>query len=83
MLSLEQYKTYYPLPEEWTQKGKPVEYFFSLEVDTPISDIWLVVSDTSRMNQAMGFGPMEFAENSEGKKIGTRCHGSGSMANIF
>lgn len=58
-----------PLPEEWIAAGKPVEYIFRVNFSLSAEDLWAILSDTSRINEAMGFPRMDFHEE-EGRTYG-------------
>lgn len=58
-----------PWPEEWTDRGKPVEYIFRIHFSLSAEDLWAVLSDTSRINEAMGLPRMDFHEE-EGRTYG-------------
>ncbi len=59
---LAEFLSRHPWSEEWLARGKPLDNLWVFEVGVPVSELWSWVSDTSRMNRAMGVQRMEFVE---------------------
>src|SRR5262245_62119090 len=51
--------------------GRPLEFLWTWDVDLPPRKLWAIVSDTSRMNRAMGLSRMHFEELEDGVVRGT------------
>jgi class 3 adenylate cyclase len=67
----------HPWPEEMLALGKPLDCLWHFELDASADELWPWVSDTSRMNRAMGVTGMEFSE-----KDGV-LHGSSRNAGVL
>jgi len=67
--TLNNYIIDYPLDERWNSIAKPVHYFFIIDVEKPLDEVWTGVSDTSRINEAAGLSRMYFTER-DGKRYG-------------
>ena len=52
----------HPWPQDQLALGAPLEFFWHFEVKATPAELWPFVSDTSRMNRAMGVTRMEFEE---------------------
>ncbi|MFO0674641.1 MAG: DUF5939 domain-containing protein, partial [Polyangiaceae bacterium] len=52
----------HPWPEEALRQGRPLDCLWHFEVAARPEELWPFVSDTSRMNQAMGVSRMHFEE---------------------
>ncbi|MBK8995122.1 MAG: adenylate/guanylate cyclase domain-containing protein [Myxococcales bacterium] len=52
----------HPWPKELTDKGRPLEFLWHFELDATPSELWPFISDTSRLNRAMGVTRMSFEE---------------------
>ncbi len=61
-MTLEEYLQDFPWEEKWTQKGLPVNYFFTITLPGSKQDVWDVISDTSEVNKRMKLPTMHFHE---------------------
>ncbi|MBK6695658.1 MAG: adenylate/guanylate cyclase domain-containing protein [Myxococcales bacterium] len=52
----------HPWPEEWLKKAAPLDCLWHFEIAARPEELWPIVSDTSRMNRAMGVSRMQFTE---------------------
>ncbi len=60
----------FPWPENLLKHGKPLEWIWSLTVHAAPSEIWPLISDTSRLNRTLGLPLMKYEE------LGGMLHGS-------
>lgn len=67
-LTVEQLLERHPWPAEWAN-AKRIERFWVFELPGTPEALWPFVSDTSRMNRALGTAEMEFVER-DGKRYG-------------
>lgn len=61
LLSKEQFLLAHPWPSEYAQH-KRLEWFWHFDVELSASELWRLVSDTSRMNRALKVSEMKFSE---------------------
>jgi class 3 adenylate cyclase len=61
---LDELRAQYPWSQELLSKGAPLERVWDFELSVPPERLWPILSDTSRMNRAIGLSSMDFAENS-------------------
>lgn len=52
----------HPWPRELADKGRPLEFFWTFDIDASPSELWPFLSDTTRLNRAMGVTRMDFEE---------------------
>lgn len=69
VLTLEQFLALHPWPGEHADK-KRLEWFWKFDVPLSVEALWPVISDTSRMNRALGVAEMKFEER-KGVRWGT------------
>jgi len=67
---LRDFLTAHPWPEEWAHRALPVEYYFSFTLPATPAELWPIVSDTSRLNELMGYPSMSFTERN-GRRFGS------------
>ncbi len=68
-MTLNEYLSKNPWPEELLKLSKPVEYYFTYDFDLPPDELWPLVSDTSRVNKHMNLSEVTYNEI-EGKLYG-------------
>lgn len=69
LLTKEQHLREQPWPSEYAQH-KRIDWFWHVDIDLSVSELWKLVSDTSRMNRALQVSEMKF-EDRQGVRIGT------------
>ncbi len=69
-LKLSDFLKEFPWNSEYTSKGKPVEYLFSINTTLSLTEIWKILSDTSTFNRLLKLPEIEFVE-SDGRKKGS------------
>ncbi len=69
-MTLAQFLTQYPWPAELKKAGKPLEGFWSCQLESSAEKIWPYVSNTNVLNQLVGLGEMKLTEQN-GKVYGT------------
>jgi class 3 adenylate cyclase len=52
----------YPWPQDWTSRGKSLEWFWAFELRTPPAKLWDRLADTSTFNMRLGLPAMAFEE---------------------
>lgn len=57
-----QFQSLFPWPDAWAQASRRHELLKRYEVAAPPSDIWHLLSDTSRLNRQLRIPPSEFSE---------------------
>ena len=67
---LRDFLTAHPWPEEWAHRALPVEYYFRFTLPATPAELWPIVSDTSRLNELMGYPSMSFTERN-GRRFGS------------
>lgn len=60
--NLEEFLTLYPWPEHMLEKGKPLQWHWFFDLPGDRDAIWSYISDTSRLNRALGLSEMKFEE---------------------
>jgi len=60
----------HPWPKDWLAMGKPLEYFFHIDIPYDKDALWPILTDTSRINKGMGLTEIKFYEE-HGRKMGT------------
>lgn len=60
--SIEQFLADHPWTNAQLAQGKPLDFLWHFEVDAPPEKVWPHLSDTSRLNRAMGVSQMHFEE---------------------
>ena len=63
----------HPPPPDVGTAGNLLESTFSFDLPAPIDAVWALVSDTSRINRALGLGEMRFEER-QGTLHGSTSH---------
>ncbi|HMV44791.1 MAG TPA: DUF5939 domain-containing protein [Leptospiraceae bacterium] len=62
-LTLEEFLKLYPWEEKYTaNKPNRMDWFWNFELEIEPNSLWPFISDTSRLNQAMGLSKMTFEE---------------------
>jgi class 3 adenylate cyclase len=69
-MSLDQFLNQYPWPAELKKAGKPLEGFWSCQIESSAEKFWPYVSNTSVLNQLVGLDEMKLTEK-DGKVFGT------------
>jgi len=64
----------HPWPKELLAMGRPLEFLWHFELDATRAEVWPFISDTSRLNRAMGVTPMHFEER-DGALHGSAVNG--------
>ncbi|MFO0725942.1 MAG: DUF5939 domain-containing protein [Myxococcota bacterium] len=64
----------HPWPSAWLSKGKPLDFLWRFTIEALPEEIWPLISDTSRLNRAMGVSKMHFVER-EGVLYGSARNG--------
>lgn len=72
--SLEQLLAAHPWPKEFAARPR-LDFCWHFEVGLPLEQLWPLVSDTSRMNRALGVTQMHFAPRGDGELWGTARNG--------
>jgi class 3 adenylate cyclase len=72
-LDLNELLAKHPWPEQWA-KEKRLDYFRVFELAAEPDALWRIMSDTSRVNRALGVSEMQFEER-EGRRWGTSRNG--------
>jgi class 3 adenylate cyclase len=67
-LTLEMLLREHPWPVD-AQDGRRLEYLWSFDLETSADQLWDHITDTSRLNRALGLGELDFAE-ADGKLVG-------------
>ncbi len=52
----------HPWPAEMAEAGRPMDHLWDFDLAVDVATLWARVSDTSRMNRAIGLSRMEFVE---------------------
>lgn len=62
-LTLNEFLTIYPWEVKYiSNKPKRLDWLWTFELDFPTATIWTLISDTSRLNKAIGLSEMNFEE---------------------
>lgn len=60
--SLGEFLARHPWPKDLIARGRPLEFLWHFELDAAPGELWPFISDTSRLNRAMGVTRMYFEE---------------------
>ena len=60
-LTLDELHRLHPWPARYGD-GKKLEYLWHFDLKAPVSDVWRITADTSRLNRALGTAEMHFDE---------------------
>jgi class 3 adenylate cyclase len=61
-MTLAEMRALHPPPADVGADGSLLESTFSFDLPAPVDTVWALVSDTSRVNRALGIGEMRFEE---------------------
>ncbi|TGN16794.1 adenylate/guanylate cyclase domain-containing protein [Leptospira ilyithenensis] len=70
MIDLNYILTKFPWEEKYTKQGKPLDFFWEIELKVTREEIWPYIIDTSSFNQRMGMSKMNYIEK-DGKLFGS------------
>jgi class 3 adenylate cyclase len=73
VLSLDDFHRMHPWPRRYGD-GKLIEFLWHFDLSLAPGELWPIISDTSRMNRALGTAPMRF-EDRDGQRFGTSTSG--------
>ena len=71
--TLEEARAVFPWParlRELAARHAPVEFLWHYDLAASADWVWSQVIDTSRLNRALGLGPMSFQEDADGRLLG-------------
>ncbi|MBT8496313.1 MAG: adenylate/guanylate cyclase domain-containing protein, partial [Deltaproteobacteria bacterium] len=74
VMTLSEFLAVEPWPEDLADKGKPMHWLWTFELEASPEQLWPLVSDTSRLNRSMGLARMDIEER-DGVVHGTATHG--------
>ena len=72
--SVADFLTRHPWPRDLLEHGRPLEFLWHFDLNATPSEAWGFISDTSRLNRAMGVSRMHFEER-EGALHGRATNG--------
>jgi len=72
--SVDQLLAAHPWPKDFASRER-LDFFWNFEVAMPLENLWPLISDTSRMNRALGVTEMKFTPRENGELWGTARNG--------